>query len=274
MAAAVAQPYFLKGGSTGVLLIHGFMGLPNELRSLADGLAARNYTVAGPLLARHGQPPEAMAGVRWQAWYASVEGAYQQLSAECERVVALGYSLGGLLALHLAARKSVAGVVTLAGALQLAGGWPLRALPLARYVMPWFYPLRFANFNEPQVRTSIIEKAGEINWDDPATIAYLRTSVRIPTGAIYEIARLGGLVRRALPAITVPALVLQGRRDQTVEPRSAELIMAGLGSRDKELRWFTHSDHMLPNGVEREAVQRTIDHWLAARFPVAHLRTA
>lgn len=266
-ALPTAEPYFINGGVTGVLLIHGFMGLPAELRSLGYALAQQGYTVTGVLLARHGQPPEAMAGVRWQEWYATVTEAYRQLATRCEQVILVGYSLGGLLGLHLAAQHRVEGVITLAGALQLAGGWPLRTLPLARYILPWFYPLRFVNLNDPQVRASIVEKAGEINWDDPATRAYIRASVRIPTGAIYEIVRLAHVVRSELVQVRIPTLVLQGRRDQTVEPASAEQIMAGLGASDKQLHWFDHSDHLLPNGPEHALLQAVILDWLAARFP-------
>jgi carboxylesterase len=257
-----AQPFFCPGNETGLLLIHGFMGLPGEMRPLGDYLAERGYTVSGMLVARHGQHPEKLYGVRWREWYASAEAAYDELRGRCDRVVVIGFSMGGLLALHLATQKPIAGVVTLAGALQLAGGWPLRTLPVARYVMPWFYPMQHANFNDPRIRSDLAEKMGEMNWDDPAVVAELRRSIRIPTNAIHELVKLGSRVRRELPRITTPALVLQGRRDQTVVPTSAEIIYEKLGSSDKQLLWFDRSDHQLPNDVERHAVWRTIGEWI------------
>lgn len=258
-----AQPFFCEGNSTGLLLIHGFMGMPGELRSLGAYLATQGYTVSGMLVARHGQAPAALYGVRWPEWYASAEAALQHLMIRCERVVIVGFSMGGLLGLRLAAHYPVAGVVSLAAAFALAGGWPLRTLPVARYVMPWFYPMRNANFNDPQVRASIVEKTGELNWDDPQVIAQLRTNIRIPTGAIHELVRLAQVVNRDLPSVTQPALLLQGRRDQTVLPSSAERIYARLGSYDKQIVWFERSGHQLPVGVEREQVQQTIAAWLA-----------
>lgn len=257
-----AQPFWIDGGTTGLLLIHGFGGLPGEMRPLGAFLAARGYTVAGPLLARHGRHPDEMYNVRWAEWYASVEEAFAELERRCERVFVIGYSLGGLLALRLAAQHQTAGVITLAAALQLNGGWPLRLLPVARYAMPWFYPMRAADFRDPRLRDDLSSKIGAIDFDDPAVIKQLRDSIRIPTGAIYELVRLSRLVWRELPGITVPALVLQGRRDETVLPISAEQILAAIGSRDKQIAWFDRSGHLLPNDVEQHAVHTTIAEWL------------
>jgi carboxylesterase len=262
----LAQPFAFKGGPTGVLLIHGFGGIPAELRTLGEFLAQRDYTVQSVLLARHGTQPEALQGVRWRDWYGSVETAYHELRARCTHVVVIGFSLGGLLALHLAAQQPVDGVVTLAAALYLAGGWPLRVLPVAHHIVRWYYPLQFANFADPKVRASIVEKGGELDWNDPNVIKQVRTSVRVPTSAINEIVRLGQHVRREVKRITVPALVLQGKRDQIVLPVSAERIMAALGSRDKHVVWFERSGHQLPSDVEHQQVFATIAAWLAEHF--------
>jgi alpha-beta hydrolase superfamily lysophospholipase len=130
----------------------------------------------------------------------------------------------------------------------------------------WYYPLQFANFADPKVRASIAEKGGELDWDDPDVIKQVRISVRVPTGAINEIVRLGQHVRREAKRITVPALVLQGKRDQIVLPISAERLIAALGSRDKHMVWFERSGHQLPSDVEYQQVFATIAAWLAERF--------
>jgi carboxylesterase len=261
-----AEAFWIEGGPVGALLIHGFMGLPGELRPLGESLAAHGLTVGSVLLARHGQNPETMAGVRWREWYLSARESLAELQRHCERVVVIGYSMGGLLALRLAAHESIDGVITLAGALQLAGGWQLRVLPVARYAMPWFYPLQNADFRDSRLRADLAEKMGAVDFDDPAVVAGLKRSIRIPTAAIHELVKLGASVRRDLPRVHVPALVLQGRRDETVLPQSAPAIYDRLGSDDKELAWFERSGHLLPNDVERAAVERKISDWIDTRF--------
>lgn len=260
-----AQPYAFDGGRTGVLLIHGWLGLPGELRMLGETLAERGHTVAGILLPGHGGPPEALHRIPWQHWYAAVVRSWRELDARCEQVVVVGFSLGGLLALRLAAEQRLDGLVTLAPALKLAGGWPLRLLGMAQYVQPWFYPLRRANFADPLLRADLASKLGAVDFDDPEVVDELRRSIRLPTSSIHQVVRLGRRVERDLPRITTPTLVLQGRHDDVVLPASAELTIRGLGSRDKQLAWFERSGHQLAVDVEGAQVRACVADWIAQR---------
>ena len=68
-----AEPFFIPGGKTGCLLLHGFTGTPKEMRMLGDSLAESGYTVLAPRHFGHAINPEAMGRARWQDWLASVE---------------------------------------------------------------------------------------------------------------------------------------------------------------------------------------------------------
>ena len=56
-----AEPFFLPGGKRGVLLIHGFTGLPAEMLLLGQYLNMRGYTVLGVRLAGHATTVEDMS---------------------------------------------------------------------------------------------------------------------------------------------------------------------------------------------------------------------
>lgn len=60
--------FFLEGGATGVLLLHGYTGSPPEMRQIGDDLHARGCTVSAPLLPGHGATPEALNRWRWTDW--------------------------------------------------------------------------------------------------------------------------------------------------------------------------------------------------------------
>src|SRR5436305_8685837 len=108
------QPFRIRGGTRGCLLIHGFAGTPPEMRGLGEYLAAAGYDVMGPLLAGHGLTPEAMALTRWTDWDASAQLALTALRRDSREVFVAGQSLGGTLALHLAAlNPAVKGVVAI-----------------------------------------------------------------------------------------------------------------------------------------------------------------
>lgn len=260
-----AAPFFEQRGPVGVLMLHGYSGTPAELWPMAQDLAAAGYTVHGPLLAGHGGAPADLFGVRWEDWQHSAEEGLRRLRGACERIFVCGFSAGGLLALRLAAREPLAGIIALAPALRLRGGNLLQITGLLKHLMPWYYPLARANFADPAVRAAVLERAPEAQLDDPEVVAAIRREAKVPVGSLYELARLQRATRRELPRVRVPALIMQGRRDQTVDPRSAEMVARAIRSPDQQLIWFEQSGHQLPNEAERAAVWEAARSWLNAR---------
>lgn len=260
-----AAPFFEQRGPAGVLLLHGYSGTPAELRDMGTTLAGAGYTVHAPLLAGHGGRPDDLYGVRWEDWLASAKAGLQRLRTRCQTVFACGFSAGGLLALHLAAHTPVHGLVVMAPALRLYGAALLRLTGLLRHVMPWYYPLAKADFSDPAVRASVLDRAPEANLDDPAVVDQIRRAARVPVGSLYELARLQDQARRDLRHVQAPTLIMQGRNDQTVDPRSAKDVAAGISSQDRRLVWFEGSGHQLPLESERESVWATARAWLDER---------
>ena len=131
-----AEPFRHEGGEVGVLLCHGFTGSPQSLRPWAEYLAEHGLTVSLPLLPGHGTRWEDLQITGWQDWYAEVDRELRALRERCAQVFVFGLSMGGALALRLAAKHgdAVSGVVVvnpankvhgLAGA-RPAGGPPSR----------------------------------------------------------------------------------------------------------------------------------------------------
>ena len=94
--------FFLKSGrkdAAGVLLIHGFLAGPEEMRSLGERLHAEGHHVLGVRLKGHGTSPWDLRSRDWHDWAASVERGYEIIKAYCQAVHIVGFSTGGLLAL-------------------------------------------------------------------------------------------------------------------------------------------------------------------------------
>jgi carboxylesterase len=109
---AGAEPQSWAGGPNGVLVLHGFTGNPQSLRSLAGRFAAEGHAVELPLLPGHGTALEDMLDTGWSDWSAAAEAAYTELAARCEKVLVAALSMGGTLAVWLAARHpEIAGLV-------------------------------------------------------------------------------------------------------------------------------------------------------------------
>jgi carboxylesterase len=229
-----ADPFDLgEPGGAAVLCLHGLTGTPYEVRPPAEALAEQGLRCVGPLLPGHGQTPLALARTRRSAWTEAALDAFDALSERHDRVYVLGLSMGGVLALRLAASRPVAGLVVLAAPLDL-GPWVRRTVPwLSRAIR--FLPKR------PSIEDSEARERHP-GYD------------RMPLPAVAELIRLGREVHGELGRVTAPLLLIFSRRDPTVRPLNAELILNGVGSADRGVRWLTESQHVLPVDVEREVV--------------------
>ncbi len=214
--------FFWPGNSTGVLLIHGYTATTAEVRLLGKHLHEHGYAVAGPLLPGHGTTPEEMNRCHWQDWARAVEAAYADLKSRCERVWVGGESMGAVLSLYLASEHpELLGVLTYAPALLVP---PLPIL-LAHLLSP-FIP----HIKKAQGRAS----AADARWKGYAVN---------PLRGAVELNRLQRAVTPRLPRIHQPVLVIQGRLDEAIDPRSGEVIMSKTSSTLKELHWLEDSTH-------------------------------
>ncbi len=245
--AEAIRPFRLRGGSRGCLLLHGFAGTPPEVRELGEFLAVHGYDALGPVMAGHGETPEAMARTRWTDWARSAQHALDRLRQDCREVFVAGQSLGGTMALHLAANNpDIRGIVPM-GAMGNPQLFPDRRLWIIRwlkYVLPWHVP------------------SADCDLGDPSRLLALHSYARRPSVCIESLMHFLRVVQKELPSIRVPTLLLHGRRDRTVPVQNAPYILERLGSADKQLIWFELSGHTITVDLERDQVNRTVLAWL------------
>lgn len=107
-----ADAWSAEGGSTGVLVVHGFTGSPGSMREVAEAFAAAGHTVELPRLPGHGTTVDDMLTTGWDDWSGAAEAALTDLAARVDHVVVFGLSMGGSLTLWLGSRHpELAGLV-------------------------------------------------------------------------------------------------------------------------------------------------------------------
>lgn len=274
------RPFFFEGDAVnevGILLIHGFTGSPAEMRPLGEFLSQHGYAVKAPLLPRHGGMPHDLKGAHWEDWANEAKKALDELSNDYKHVIVAGLSMGGLLTLHLAATQphsTIRGIVTLAAPAAINDG-RARLVKYARFFVPYYYPLKGADFNDPSFRAGLQQRMGStgngqaVNFDDRRVQKEIANSVKIPVSAIHELMELNALVMRELPAIKTPALLFQGKNDKVVAPDSVEAIAAGLGSQNKRVVWLNHSGHVLPHEPDHAQMFEQIEGFIQSLVGVA-----
>jgi carboxylesterase len=227
-------PFVLPGGPVGVLLIHGFTGSPPEMRRVGDYLHQRGLTVSGPLLPGHGTTVEDLNQTRWTEWTRHVEGAMAELQARCETVFVGGLSMGAVLTLYLAAHHpDVPGVVAYAPA-TLVSDWRMSLVPVLKYVKR----------RAPK---------GESDMHDADAKSHIWSYEDWPMVAVHELQKLTREVKRLLPQMAPPLLVVCSSGDETVHPDSAQYTYDHAGSTDKELVTLHGCGHVLTVDCEWEA---------------------
>lgn len=279
-ATRLAQQPFSLGGTrhrgVGILCVHGFTGSPAEMRPLGQYLADQGFAVEGPVLPKHGGLPHELKGATWRDWVGAARDALHALSQRGEHTFIAGLSMGGLIALHLAAHENSHEHATLRGIIVMAAPLAVndprtKLVRFARYFVPYFYPLKGMNFNDPAVRANLQERMGDanasVNWDDPSVQKAIVQNVRIPLSAIHELLELNQLAMRDLPHVTLPALLMQGRQDTVVAPGSADAIAARVGSKDKCVRWYENSGHALPLEPDAPRMFEDIRQFIHAHLP-------
>jgi carboxylesterase len=241
--APTAEPFYADAVPTGsgglrigVLLLHGFTGSPASMVPWGRRLAEDGYAVAVPRLPGHGTTWRDLNRTTFTDWHAEAERALEKLQANCDRVVVGGLSMGGALALRLAADhgRGVAGLVLVNPAVNI-DRWDVKLLPVLRHLVPSF----------PGI-TDDIAKEGvtEHGYD------------RTPLHAAHSM--LGGFkrLREDLPQVTQPLLLLRSKVDNVVDPSSARIITSRVSSRDLVEVVLEDSYHVATLDHDADTIER------------------
>lgn len=232
---AKAEPYLIKGGPIGCLLLHGYTGTPFETRMLAESLSAAGYTVLAPRLFGHATDPEDMKRARWWDWIASAEDGLNLLRGCSEHQVVMGLSMGAALSLLIGARHKVDAVCSFSAPYALP---PDPRINLLKYIS-WLMP------RQPK---------GKPDWHNLEAMNDHVDYPYFPTRSILELKLLLETMRAELNHLTAPTLFVQSYEDQTILPESMDYLYDHVGAKVKERLWLTNSGHVIIREPEREKV--------------------
>ncbi|TFH43283.1 MAG: alpha/beta fold hydrolase, partial [Chrysiogenales bacterium] len=251
----IGRPFFLRRlfGRHGVILVHGYMAAPEEIRPLAEFLHKEGYIVYGARLRGHGTSPEDLASRNWKKWYDSVSRAYIIMKNSVRSFAIGGFSTGAGIALLQAAGKPVrfSGVISINAPLKLQN----ISSRLSSAVVLWNKIL--GKFRVNRGRMEFIT-----NEPENPHINYFRN----PVSGVNELGKLMKEVEDALDRISDPTLVIQGSDDPVVNPASGIEIFERIGTEKKQLLRIFSSRHGIIRGRESEQVYARVRDFLKEHF--------
>jgi len=218
----------------GVLLVHGFTGSPASMRPWAEYLNQRGYTVKVPLLPGHGTTPHDLNLVKWQEWPAKVESDLQELLRTCRKVFICGLSMGGGTTLNIATRysKDLAGIILVN---------PMIHVKFVPHQLAWVIS-RFQ-----KMRDSVgddIKRPGITEYGYDA----------LPAVGVYQLLKMLQYTRKRLHDVTAPMLLFHSVEDHTLPVTNTEIVMKGVGSREKQRIELVNSYHVATLDYDQEVI--------------------
>ncbi len=242
-----AEPFFFPGNEIGCLLVHGFTGTPKEMRHLGEHLHQQGYTALGVRLFAHATHIDDMKRARWHDWMASVEDGWYYLRDICSKTFVIGLSMGGILSLVFAARFPVHGVIAMATPHHLPADPRVRFIKPLSLLKPYF-------------------PKGPSNWYDAQAEKDHISYAQDPTRAYAEVRDLLDVMRRSLPEVRAPALLIYSKDDLvvTAEEKHMEKMLQEIGSTRKESLWIENSSHVITRDTQREKVFDAVAGFIAS----------
>ncbi|HEY5561378.1 MAG TPA: alpha/beta fold hydrolase [Clostridiaceae bacterium] len=206
----------------GCLIIHGFAGNLKDIEKLNRFLLKKGFETSCPLLKGHALTKKDLARTSYSDWISSAEESLMELSKKSDRVVLIGFSMGGLIAFNLAIKHDIYKMVTLSA--------PIYHWDLKRMVTNIINDIK-------------IRKTEQLR-------NYIRTSTNIPFRALLNFKLLLYRTKPLLSQITCPIYIAQGLMDDTVKHKSANYIYRNVASTQKIMKFYNNSPHVICNGPD------------------------
>ena len=106
---------FNKESRNGVYIIHGFTNTTYEVKELAIYLSKQGFYTRADNLPGHGTTIEDCNSTKYTEWLTFVEQNIAKLYTNCDKVIVIGVSMGGVLALHLGTVFPLDGIISASG---------------------------------------------------------------------------------------------------------------------------------------------------------------
>lgn len=251
----IGAPFFWKRmlSKKGVILVHGYMAAPEEIKPLAEHLYKNGYSVYGARMRGHGTAPEDLASRNWEKWYDSAGRAYIIMKNYLKSFAIAGFSTGGDIALLQAANKPgrFMAVISINAPLGLQN----ISSKFASAIVAW-----------NKFLTKVRVQRGKLEFveNDPENphINYTRN----PVYGVYQLRQLMDIVEKRLQNISDPALVIQGADDPVVNPASGMEIYRKIGAGKKKIIKIKASHHGILRGEGADDVKKEVLAFLAGVF--------
>src|SRR5690625_5105339 len=241
MKIKLPEPFTFEAGNRAVLLLHGFTGHSADVRMLGRYLEKKGYTTHAPIYRGHGQEPEALLHSSPDEWWEDILTAYNHLkNLGYNEIAVAGLSMGGALALKLAIKYELKGVIPMCIPMYFDNQKQLTQAFL-------YFARQFKKFEKKDEQTN--KKEVDLLQQNSAELFN-------EIGTFVE--QVNGIIDR----VDIPTFVVQASKDEIINPESATFIYENIKNEKKDLKWYENSTHLITFGDEKDILHEDIYNFL------------
>lgn len=191
-----------------VIFIHGFMGSPVQFACLIDAVHKQGYSTATLLLPGHGGSAAKFASGTYECWQNYVDNEIEQFSKDYDRILLVGHSMGGLLAINTSVKqsKNVCGIFMIA--------CPFIVTKVSTYAIKIRLKQAFSRKSNPI-------KAAYLNSSSVSLSPNLLWSTIKPSMELKKLMHVAG---SNLPKVTAPITAVYSSADELTSIKSLEIL--------------------------------------------------
>ena len=229
-----------------VVLVHGLLATPGELKPLGIKLQALGYNVIACRLKGHGTSPWDLHERTWQDWYQSVRQSIKIAHCYSTKVHLVGFSSGALLALMSAANRN----------------FNIQSVTACSTPLTFKDPL--VNFVKvADVTNKLFKKfsnsEGIMPFKDNSPEHPHLNYQHVPIAAIHQLLILIKKTRQKIKKLHCPTFLLQADNDPVVDPASMEELLNQVPNRHINYEWVSSARHGILYENTDDCQQKVID---------------
>jgi len=192
------------------LMIHGYTGTPSDFNDFPYVINEKfKSEVIVPRIKGHGTKIEDLEGLTHSDFYSQIEMELKKLIAKKKQVVLVGFSYGGQLALELASKYPVYGVISICSPIKQK--FPLN-VPFLDKIL--------------KVKKTYKKRLGKLEYKLKGGGFYHS----MPSYGLSLVKRASKKLKQKYWKILCPVLVIGSKKDYVSHPKSAEVILKNINS--------------------------------------------
>lgn len=223
-----------KNEKLGCLIIHGFAGSIEQIESLDKYLNNKDYITSCPKLKGHTGNPNDMKNADYKEWINSAEEALLKLRKKTDKIVIVGFSMGGLIAINLANKYDIKAIIT-----------------INTPIYYWNLKMVFKNIlHDIRNRRLYYIKR------------YIQAKKAAPLISLINFLKLLNETKAKLSNIKCPFLIIQTKDDDTTRVKSADYIYENINSKDKIMKFYDKGGHLVLVSHYKEEIFKDVEEFI------------